>query len=87
MQFYNIWMIELTLHRTQRKSSSHLATIEAIYHFFREMETCLSERLGYYQKLGGMGMRLGGMGVRLGGMGVRLGGSEVYGMTVQLILL
>jgi len=45
-------MVELTLHRTQRKSSSHLATIEAIYHFFREMETCLSERLGYYQKLG-----------------------------------
>lgn len=34
-----------------------------------------------------MGMRLGGMGVRLGGMGVRLGGSEVYGMTIQLILL
>lgn len=34
-----------------------------------------------------MGMRLGDMGVRLGGMGVRLGGSEVYGMTVQLILL
>lgn len=45
MYFYNIWMIELTLHRTQRKSSSHLATIEAIYYFFREMETCLSERL------------------------------------------
>lgn len=38
-------------------------------------------------RLGGMGMRVGDMGVRLGGMGVRLSGSEVYGMTVQLILL